>query len=525
MNYEPTLRQDGQQRGNAQRLSKKNDRPPTEVPGYEISQFIGAGAYGEVWTAKDVNTGREVAIKFYAHRGGLDWSLLSREVEKLCFLFADRYIVQLLDVGWEAEPPYYVMEYMESGALEDHLRDGPLPVNRATTLFREVAIGLLHAHGKGVLHCDLKPANVLLDQDGKPRLADFGQSRLSHEQTPALGTLFYMAPEQASLEAVPNAAWDVYALGALFYCMLTGAPPHRTSDSDTLLEESSSLEERLARYRKLIEQSPTPRGHRRVAGMDRHLAEIVDRCLAGDPKKRFANVQAVLDALERRRLRRAQLPLLVLGVGAPILLLLVVSIFAYNGFSTAMNQSEAAIIDRALESNRFAAQFVAENVAGQINHRWRLLEQEASNHEMQRLLAEACGQPRGSPQREALQAMISALRKKHPEVDATSWFVTDRDGRQMARYPLDEKTIDQDYSFRDYFHGQGRDLQRGTKGIQPIRDVHRSNVFRSQATNRRMVAFSVPVFAEHSDSSLAQVEGVLAMTSELGTFAELRPEY
>ncbi len=525
MNYERTQRQDGEQRGSAQRLSQKHDRPPTDVPGYDIKHFLGAGAYGEVWTAIDIKTGRKVAIKFYSHRGGLDWSLLSREVEKLCFLFTDRYIVQLLDVGWDSEPPYYVMEYMEPGALEDHLRDGPLPVDQALTLFREVAIGLLHAHGKGVLHCDLKPANVLLDQDGKPRLADFGQSRLSHEQTPALGTLFYMAPEQASLEAVPNAAWDVYALGALFYCMLTGAPPHRTSDSDTLLEEAISLEERLDRYRKIIEQAPAPREHRRISGMDRHLADILDRCLDSDPKKRFANVQAVLDALERRRLRRAQLPLLVLGVGAPILLLIVITIFAYNGFSTALNHSEAAIIGRALESNRFAAQFVAENVAGQINHRWRLLEQAASNPGMQQMLAAAYGQPRGSPQREAMQAAISGLREMHPEVSATSWFITDRDGRQMARYPLDEKTIDQDYSFRDYFHGQGHDLKPGTKDVEPIRHVHRSNVFRSRATNHRMVAFSVPVFAESSNGDPRQVEGVLAMTAELGTFAELRPEY
>lgn len=524
MNYEPTQRQDIQERGDAQRLSEIHDRPPTNVPGYETQQFIGAGAYGEVWTAVDKNTGRKVAIKFYAHRGGLDWSLLSREVEKLCFLFADRYIVQLLDVGWEAEPPYYVMEYMESGALEDHLADGPLPVDQALTLFREVAIGLRHAHDKGVLHCDLKPANVLLDQDGKPRLADFGQSRLSHEQAPALGTLFYMAPEQASLEAVPNAAWDVYALGALFYCMLTGAPPHRTSSTETSLDGSLALEERLERYRDIIEKSPVPREHRRVAGMDRHLAEIIDRCLATDPKKRFANVQAVLDALERRRLRRAQLPLLVLGVGAPILLLFVISLFAYNGFSTALNESEAAVIGRALESNRFAAQFVAENVAGQINHRWQMLEQEANSPEMRDLLTAAYEKPVDSPEREALQALITGMRLRHPDADATSWFITDKDGKQLARYPMG-KTIDQNYAFRDYFHGQGYGMDPETKGIEPIRDVHRSHVFRSQATNRRMVAFSVPVFGENEEGEEREVIGVLAMTAELGTFAELRPEY
>ena len=75
--------------------------------------------------AVERNTGRRVAIKFYAHRGGLDWSLLSREVEKLAFLFADRYVVQLLGVGWDADPPYYIMEYLEQGSLADRIAAGP----------------------------------------------------------------------------------------------------------------------------------------------------------------------------------------------------------------------------------------------------------------------------------------------------------------------------------------------------------------------------------------------------------------
>ena len=148
------------------------------------------------------------------------------------FLSADRYVVQLLDVGWDAEPPYYVMEYVEHGSLDDLLRrHGTFSVPEAVELFREIAVGLAHAHGKGVVHCDLKPANILLDQDHKPRLADFGQSRLSHEQKPALGTLFYMAPEQADLEAVPDVRWDVYALGAILYTLLVGSPPHRNDET------------------------------------------------------------------------------------------------------------------------------------------------------------------------------------------------------------------------------------------------------------------------------------------------------
>ena len=70
----------------------------------------------------DRNTGRQVAVKFYQHRGGVDWAMLSREVEKLVLLSTDRYVVQLLDVGWQADPPYYVMEYIEQGSLEQRIQ-------------------------------------------------------------------------------------------------------------------------------------------------------------------------------------------------------------------------------------------------------------------------------------------------------------------------------------------------------------------------------------------------------------------
>src|SRR6266478_4472739 len=192
--------QEADEQRRSENLSMRPLRPPTQVPGYEPECFLGRGAFGEVWVAVDRNTGRRVAIKFYTQRGGLDWSLLSREVEKLAFLFNDRYVVQLIEVGWDANPPYYVMEYLERGSLEDLLQGCPIPVDAALPLFREVAVGLVHAHGRGILHCDLKPANILLDQDGKPRLADFGQARLTNDHSPALGTLFYMAPEQANLK-------------------------------------------------------------------------------------------------------------------------------------------------------------------------------------------------------------------------------------------------------------------------------------------------------------------------------------
>src|SRR6478672_5568253 len=160
-------------RAAARDLSLRGVRPPVQVPGYEPERFLGYGAYGEVWVAVNRNSGRKVAIKFFTRRGGLDWASLAREVEKLRYLFSDRYVVQLFEVGWESDPPYYVMEYMEHGSLEDLLRSHPPTVHEAVALFREIGVALVHAHDKGILHCDLKPANILLDDDGKPRLADF----------------------------------------------------------------------------------------------------------------------------------------------------------------------------------------------------------------------------------------------------------------------------------------------------------------------------------------------------------------
>jgi serine/threonine protein kinase len=519
----------------AQKRSLVRLQPPTEVPGYDVDRFLGAGAYGEVWVAVDRNTSRQVAIKFYTHRGGVDWSLLNREVEKLLFFATDRYVVQLMKVGWDADPPYYVMEFMEAGSLEDRLQAGPLPVSEAVKLFRGVAVGLVHAHGRGVLHCDLKPANVLLDQDGEPRLADFGQSRLSHEQTPALGTLYYMAPEQADLKAVPDARWDVYALGALLYRMLVGEPPFRTPEMSQRLEAEESLEDRLTLYRKLIRQAPKPTGHRRVSGVDSSLAELIDRCLTVDPRKRYPNPQAIVDALQIRDMRRSRRPMLVLGALGPALLLLVMGLFAWASFDKAISDSTEALTHRALESNRFAARFVAETAARDIDRRWRILETEQIS--LQNLLAQVEErirnlEPDTPAWHEAIAPLQAWLDKRYcryntGETLASSWFITDQRGYSLARSPrpqADSDTVGMRFAHRDYFHGLGEEFEASDPRIEliePIQEPYRSQVFQSNASNRRMVAFSVPVFRESDGEGESQVIGVIAITVELGSFGEM----
>jgi serine/threonine protein kinase len=522
VSQDPTISQDADDLLRARERSTQRLRPPLEVTGFEFERFLGAGAYGEVWVAVDRNTGRRVAVKFYTHRGGVDWSLLSREVEKLAFLFADRYVVQLIDVGWDADPPYYVMEFLERGSLADRLHGGPLSITEATSVFRDVTIGLIHAHDKGVLHCDLKPANILLDQDGRPRLADFGQSRLSHEQTPALGTLFYMAPEQADLNSVPDARWDVYALGALLYCMLTGEPPHRSSEFLAEIEQQVSLGEKLNIYRKLIRESPAPAKHRDVPGVDRDLEEIIERCLQAQPSRRFPNPQAVLQALDARNQRRTRRPLLVLGAVGPAVLLGVLTWFAWSTYSTAISESDAALTRRAIETNGFAAQFVAETVASQIDRRWKTIERIADDSDLRTQLTRiTTAGAFSADDQKPLQTWIERVAREHPDVQVASWVVMDGRGNQLARAPYSKESVGKNYAFRDYFNGQG-DISPKAPGIEPIRDVHLSTVFVSTATRDRKVAFSCPVWSDEAEADKRRVVGVLSVTVALGQFAELR---
>jgi hypothetical protein len=560
MSSDPTLPQGAPERRQSREKSLQGSQPPTQVPGYEPERILGAGAFGEVWVAKEGNTGRRVAIKFYAHRGGLDWSLLAREVEKLAFLFADRHVVQLLGVGWDADPPYYVMEYLEEGSLADRLQAGPLTVAQAVELFRDVAIGLVHAHGKGVLHCDLKPGNILLDQDHKPRLADFGQSRLSHEQVPALGTLFYMAPEQADMTAVPDARWDVYALGALLYCMLTGGAPHRGEEDVSRLERATDLKERLALYRKMIRRGPPPSGHRQIPGVDRALAEIVDRCLEANPRNRYANVQAVLDALDARATRRARRPTVLLGTFGPTLVLLVVSLFAWQGFSRAVHDSDQALIEQALKANQFAARHVTLTVKGEVERRVSVVEQTiglaqledqlretVEDDEIKALLGELVNfdRPqeemdvlrdtfRNHPTRRRLQQAFESLIPPEwypgrPETGnkVNSWYLNHSNGIQLVRVP--EKpdgetishTIGENYAWRTYFHGRPKDVEDETWRPPPGEHIDRtgpSAAYQSRATGLWNVAVSTPILAGPQGEEFLGVGGLTVGVGRLVDF-------
>lgn len=525
--------QSDDEREGARQLSLQGTEPPAEIEGYSIVRRLGTGAYGTVWLAREDHTGRMVAIKYYPHRRGLNWSLLNREVEKLATLYSSRNIVRLLDVGWSAEPPYYVMEFVENGSLGAYLASGPLSVEETVRIIQEVCDALIEAHGAGVLHCDLKPDNVLLDAQFRVRLCDFGQSRMSHEQSPALGTLYYMAPEQADMQAIPDARWDVYAVGALIYHMLTGEPPYRDADIQRRLEQADSLQDRLLLYQQHIQNAPRPDRHRDLKGVDRHLASIVDHCLAVDPQERLPNAQAIRSQLNNRERNRSRRPLLMLGVLGPILLISAMLPIFVGELNRILQQTERDQIADEQNRNELMARMHANALKSELDNRLRRLEDVVAEPTIVQSLTELMQQP--------TEATVEQMRQFHdkpfedrPEwmrkLDAawqaeeqwnlehgrspdTSWFLTDAAGHQIWRRQFAEVTIGHNFAWRDYFHGKDVQYDEGNPppNIKPIQKPHVSVAFISLSTRRYMVALSVPVRDEQGE-----VIGVFARTLHLG---------
>lgn len=520
-----TLRQTDEQRAASRSLSLQPIETPPSVAGYEMLASLGEGSFGTVWLARELRTGKQVAIKFYTHRRGLDWSLLTREVEKLAVLYTSRNIVGLLDVGWDHDPPYFVMEYLEHGSLATRLQKGSLPVETAVRIARAVARALVHAHGSGILHCDLKPANVLLDGGDEPRLADFGQSRMTTEQSPALGTLFYMAPEQADLEAVPDARWDVYALGALLYQMLTGAPPHRTEANEAKIRAAGSLEDRLEVYRAVIAQSPRPDVHRKAPGIDKRLIAIVDGCLEPDPERRIANAQVVLDLLERREKARSRRTLLLLGLAGPLLFVIALFWLGRTAAPAIVEAAEQNLVERALAGDAVSALILADSIHRDLVDRREHMEELAARPEAREIARMTNAQPDisvadllalhdGTAPDENMVGLYRWLTDEKQDSDARliredrtpdqSWFIQDARGRQVFRAPARNErgeardSIGLPYHWRAYFWGGQQDLSKqvAVEDVAIRTEWGVSGAFRSEATNQYMVALAVPIWDE-----------------------------
>ena len=190
---------------------------------YRILRLLGRGGFGFVYQAQDTLLHKEVAIKELIPALVGDEATLKRFLveARATMELAHDHIVRTFNVFQESDNYYIIMECMSGGSLEDRLREtGSLPVDEAVTIAVQVCDGLGHAHDRGIVHCDLKPANILFTSRGAAKIADFGIAHVSDQalsrswMTPAgfvAGTLPYMSPEQADgVREDPRV--DVYAL-------------------------------------------------------------------------------------------------------------------------------------------------------------------------------------------------------------------------------------------------------------------------------------------------------------------------
>lgn len=216
--------------------------PPVQIGPYRLEELIGSGGMGSVYRARrsDGLFEQTVAIKFVrAARRGLDMGPLIDAERRLLARMQHPGIARILDGGRTDNGLHYlVMEFVDGRAIDEHVREAGLDRRARVALLREVNAAVTHAHGHGVIHCDIKPANILVAADGRVRLIDFGVARLADKLDAALPqgyTLAYASPQRRA-GAAPTVADDVYALGVVLCELITGEVP---SPSGLLIEDAA----------------------------------------------------------------------------------------------------------------------------------------------------------------------------------------------------------------------------------------------------------------------------------------------
>jgi TolB-like protein/tRNA A-37 threonylcarbamoyl transferase component Bud32/Tfp pilus assembly protein PilF len=261
---------------------------------YELLEQIGRGGQGVVFRARQKSLNRTVALKVISLG---QWASeahvkrFRREAEAAARL-EHPCIVPIYEVGERDGSCYFSMKFVEGGQLDEVIRREPMPPRRAVELIAKVARTVHYAHEHGILHRDIKPGNILLDQKGEPHLTDFGLARLVESESTVtrtlevLGTPSYMAPEQAEGEnEAVSSATDVYGIGAVLYQLLTGQPPFA---GGTTYETIKLLLDTEPRPPRLLNRK-----------IDRDLSTICLKCLEKDPKRRYSSALALAEDLER----------------------------------------------------------------------------------------------------------------------------------------------------------------------------------------------------------------------------------
>lgn len=265
----------------------------TTFAGYEVLALIGRGSVGTVYLARDIALNRQVALKVLL--GSLARNPEAVDSFRMEAMAAAPLrhpgVVRIYSAGVERGTPYIVMEYVAGGALDRFLRRNErLSWQNAFYVARQVADALACAHRHGIIHRDVKPANIMLDREGRVHLTDFGIANVTAgaENQPAsrgfAGTLHYMSPEQCAGGDV-GAATDLYSLGVTLYQMMTGQLPFDADSPVALI--------------KKITTDPVPKVSKLLPDVPDDVARLVTHLLQKEPKERPADAASVCESIGR----------------------------------------------------------------------------------------------------------------------------------------------------------------------------------------------------------------------------------
>ena len=267
----------------------------TKIASYEVVALLGAGGMGEVYRARDTRLNRDVALKVLPEAFSRDSERMARFEREARLLASLNHPNIAAIYGLEESGPIraLVMELVEGSTLAERIRSGPIPLDEALPIARQVADAVEYAHDKNVIHRDLKPANIKVTAEGAVKVLDFGLAKaMSEEVSEAdmgnsptlsmaatrqgviLGTAAYMAPEQAKGKSVDRRA-DVWAFGVVFYEMLTG---RQLFSGDSIAETLASVMKEAPSFDVLPPATPSA------------VRNLLRRCLEKDPRRRLMHI-------------------------------------------------------------------------------------------------------------------------------------------------------------------------------------------------------------------------------------------
>jgi len=445
---------------------------------YSRIEYIGHGGMGIVYRAYHSNIDKWVALKLSYTK---DRERFRTEAQSMAQLRHPN-IVTVHATGEYEGRPYFVMELIEGNPLNNRLAEFAERPRRAAELVEVVALAVHHAHQRRILHNDLKPANILLDEEGQPHVADFGLStRLGQGIAPSAtgaieGTASYMSPEQAEGKEITTLS-DVYGLGALLYTLLTGTPPFR----------GATVQETLQLVRNAIPNSPRALN----PNVDVTLEAICLKCLNKDPAQRYTSANALAQELIRYRtgqevIARPWTPrerIVAWSRRNIVEAGLVVAVIAIWIFVLVMAMSvaqvrKADLLKATMDGVEFTAKDLATAADQLLGHLSKYVETETAKPRLAEFVAQN--------NRKALQQILGDVCSAEPMQFATCYILS-QDGKMLAHAPPAPELIDMDFSSRDYFRGAKQLGLNGDGGS------YISRAYKGMSDNRYKFSISAPI--------------------------------